>query len=145
MPCFRLFLATVAALLEPLISFAAVPENQRVDLRVIIEGSLEAEAPFYFALYDDPDAFESQEDGIHMTVLNHWIDRPSVAFTDLAPGRYVVAVFQDINGNGELDTNILGQPVEPYALSGNATVPRFEDAAISIDTDSQSISLELRQ
>ncbi|NJC27134.1 DUF2141 domain-containing protein [Neolewinella antarctica] len=32
-------------------------------------------------------------------------------------GHYVFAAFQDLNGNGELDTNFLGVPTEPYGFS----------------------------
>ena len=32
---------------------------------------------------------------------------------DLPPGRYAVSVIHDVNGNGVLDTNLLGIPSEP--------------------------------
>lgn len=133
-----------AALVGPSALAATIPVEGNVDLRVTVEGSVKPGTPLYFALYDDPGAFEQQLDGIHMTVLNHWVNQPSVAFIDLAPGRYVVAVFQDLNGNGKLDTDLLGRPTEPYALSGNAALPRFEAAAINVHTDNKSISLKLR-
>lgn len=43
-----------------------------------------------------------------------------VAFTGLAPGAYAIKAFHDLNGNGILDTNVMGIPSEPFAFSNNA-------------------------
>ena len=46
---------------------------------------------------------------------------PVVAvFENLPAGDYAVKAFHDINGNGRMDTNPFGMPVEPYAFSNNA-------------------------
>lgn len=42
----------------------------------------------------------------------------------LPPGKYAVSCFHDVNGNGKLDTNLVGIPSEPYGFSNNAR-PRF--------------------
>ena len=58
------------------------------------------------------------------------------SFTGLPPGRYALSAFQDVNGNGELDENLLGVPTEPYGFSGNVrgklAPPSFDDAAITL-------------
>lgn len=70
-----------------------------------------------------------------------------VAIPDLAPGRYAVAVFHDINGNGKLDTNVFGVPTEPYGFSNGALAkwgnPKFEEAAFSYTTATKAISIKL--
>ena len=46
---------------------------------------------------------------------------PVVAvFENLPAGDYAVKAFHDVNGNGRMDTNPFGMPVEPYAFSNNA-------------------------
>ncbi|MFX8281946.1 DUF2141 domain-containing protein, partial [Acinetobacter baumannii] len=44
-------------------------------------------------------------------------------------------VFQDANGNGRLDMNAMGMPVEPFGFSndavGNFGPPRFEQAVLT--------------
>jgi uncharacterized protein (DUF2141 family) len=40
-------------------------------------------------------------------------------FDGLAPGRYAVAAYHDVNGNGELDTSLLGLPAEPYGFTND--------------------------
>lgn len=49
-------------------------------------------------------------------------------------GRFAVAVYQDINSDGELNRNRIGIPTEPFAFSNNAKVsrgpPSFDQASI---------------
>jgi uncharacterized protein (DUF2141 family) len=44
----------------------------------------------------------------------------STQIAGLAPGRYAIKLFHDVNGNGKMDTNPFGMPVEPYAFSNSA-------------------------
>jgi len=44
----------------------------------------------------------------------------TVTFDGLAPGAYGMKSFHDVNGDGEMDTNPFGMPIEPYAFSNNA-------------------------
>jgi uncharacterized protein (DUF2141 family) len=57
-------------------------------------------------------------------------------FDGLPPGIYAVAVVHDENGNGRLDRNILGMPVEGYGVSNNRTyafsAPRWEESRFSL-------------
>jgi|UPI000693A67B uncharacterized protein (DUF2141 family) len=61
---------------------------------------------------------------------------------------YAVAVFQDMNGNNQLDKNALGIPTEPYAFSNNPVVkwraPTFNDAAVPLTQAEQAISITLK-
>ena len=41
-------------------------------------------------------------------------------FQGLAPGRYAAKAFHDLDGDGEMDTNPMGMPTEPFAFSNNA-------------------------
>ncbi len=65
-------------------------------------------------------------------------------FPDLPAGRYAVAVFHDENGNGVLDTNFFGVPIEGYGFSRSAKglfgPPDFEQAAVEIPTGGETIS-----
>jgi len=65
--------------------------------------------------YKDERAFTSFILQPFKTTLTHSLDLPS--------GEYVVSVFQDKNGDGELDSNLFGIPSEPvgktnYSLRG---------------------------
>ncbi|MEM1142908.1 MAG: DUF2141 domain-containing protein [Pseudomonadota bacterium] len=63
----------------------------------------------------------------------------------LPPGRYAIAVFQDLNGNKKLDRSFGIFPREPYAFSSDAGrygPPGFEAAAISL-TEDTAVVLDL--
>jgi uncharacterized protein (DUF2141 family) len=57
-------------------------------------------------------------------------------FPSLPPGTYAVAVYQDENGNGVLETNAFGIPKEPLGFSRNPSArfgpPRFTAAAFAL-------------
>ena len=57
-----------------------------------------------------------------------------VVLRDLPPGRYAVTAFHDENGNGELDTNLLGIPSEGYGFANDPHShfgpPDFDAAAV---------------
>lgn len=71
----------------------------------------------------------------------------TVTLHDVEPGTYGVQVMHDVNGNGELDANMLGIPKEPWAFSNNAKgkfgPAKWKDVQFTIDGDSveQDISL----
>ena len=63
------------------------------------------------------------------------------------PGTYAVLAFQDLNGNGVLDRNLLGIPTEPFGFSNDARgrfgPPGFDAAAVKIPDRPVTIRLNL--
>jgi uncharacterized protein (DUF2141 family) len=58
-----------------------------------------------------------------------------LVFDGLAPGRYAVAAYHDVNGNGRLDTIPPGLPTEPYGFSndvGRLRPPDFDAALVDV-------------
>ncbi|MFT4517814.1 MAG: hypothetical protein ACI9JM_000191 [Halioglobus sp.] len=53
----------------------------------------------------------------------------------MLPGDYAATIFYDRNGSGKLDTNFIGVPKEPLALSNNAKAkfspPKYSDAVFT--------------
>lgn len=63
-------------------------------------------------------------------------------FEDMAPGRYAVAVYHDVNGNGTLDTIPPGLPKEPYGFSndiGRLRPPDFDAALVRVEGETEII------
>jgi uncharacterized protein (DUF2141 family) len=56
-------------------------------------------------------------------------------FKQIPKGTYGISAFHDENSNGELDTNLVGYPLEDYCASNNArnmfSAPSFDDAKFS--------------
>jgi len=63
-------------------------------------------------------------------------------------GTWAVLAYQDENGNGELDRNLVGMPKEAYGFSRDARgrfgPPGFEDAAIEVGEAPAVASVRLR-
>jgi uncharacterized protein (DUF2141 family) len=70
-----------------------------------------------------------------------------VVFTHLRPGRYAVIVLHDENGNGGLDRNLLGVPVEAYGFSNGAEgflgPPSFAAAAVTLGPGDHAVHIQL--
>jgi len=63
-------------------------------------------------------------------------------------GTYAVAVVDDANDNGKLDTNWLGVPTEGWGVSKNVKpatrAPRFDECAVSLSAGS-TLRIEVRR
>ena len=66
---------------------------------------------------------------------------------DIPEGEYVISLFQDTNNNGRSDTNILGMPREPVALSNHTRgIPGgFNKLKIPVNATANSLTMNLRQ
>ncbi len=66
---------------------------------------------------------------------------------DLTPGRYAVSAFHDANGNGDLDVNLLGIPIEGYGFANGAVgsmgPPNFDAASVSVGHDAGHAKIKL--
>jgi uncharacterized protein (DUF2141 family) len=66
----------------------------------------------------------------------------------LPSGDYALSVFHDVNGNGELDTNQVGMPIEPYGFSndaaGNYGPPSFEQSRVHLPEAGSLVTINLR-
>ncbi len=67
-------------------------------------------------------------------------------FRDVPAGALAVAVYQDLNGNGQLDRNALGVPTEPYGFSndvGRLAPPTFAGARVRVSEPATTIAVRL--
>ena len=64
---------------------------------------------------------------------------------DIPEGEYVIAVYQDTNNNGEMDTNFIGFPKEPFAISNyRGGIPvSFNRLKFPINNNSNRISMNM--
>jgi len=130
--------ALAACAATPTTSASAIGAPVRTDGLADITIAIEAERPegdLYVSLFRGADAY-----GGGAPVAGRVVPaRPSpavVVFEGVEPGRYAVKMFHDLDGDGEMDANVLGIPSEPYAFSNNAPAsfgpPGFEKAAFEV-------------
>jgi uncharacterized protein (DUF2141 family) len=71
----------------------------------------------------------------------------TVEFSGIEPGTYALILYIDENENGELDTNFLGIPQEPFGFSTNPRVrlsrPTFDDSRFEFDGGRRVLEIEL--
>lgn len=71
----------------------------------------------------------------------------SFQFKDLAFGNYAIAIYQDVNGNGKLDTGTFGIPSEPFAFSNNFRPkwggPSYEKCKFDFVKDKQVVEIAI--
>jgi uncharacterized protein (DUF2141 family) len=112
------------------------------DLSLSVADGPTAEATLYVALYNDAAGYADSK-AVALQTAPMREGKARLVFAGLAPGRYALRVFADENGNGKLDTNLMGMPTERYGFSndakGNRAPPSFEAAAISVDADLQTV------
>lgn len=74
-------------------------------------------------------------------------EKTVLVFRQLGAGSYAVSLFHDENGNGRLDSNVVGLPLERFGFSRDARgvmgPPGFADAAFMLAADT-TISITLK-
>ena len=68
------------------------------------------------------------------------------SFQDVPAGAYALRAFQDVNGNGRLDTGIFG-PTEPWCIYRLRLpafrAPRFDEIRFDLRSSTSSLDLDL--
>lgn len=116
------------------------------DLSITVEGVQNAEGRIMLALYDSADGFLKRSVKASEAPAAH--GSTTVLVKDLPAGSYGFAVFHDANGNGKMDKNMMGIPVEAYAFSNNALgnmgPPSFEQARFTVPAAGAAVTVTLR-
>src|SRR5579862_8190043 len=119
-----------------LASFALAGPASAARIIVTIDGLHSAQGNVFVGLYASPTKFlvGNQTDAMKRVPAS-----PSpitVTFDNLPPGTYAVGAYHDENANNHLDTNLLGLPIEGYALSNGVRAvfakPKFIEAAFTV-------------
>lgn len=89
-----------------------------------------------FVLVNSEEAYGDKAPPVAADMLPVSADTASKAFTGLAPGRYAIKAFHDLDGDGKMGANPFGIPTEPFAFSNNAAgamgPPKWADASFEV-------------
>jgi uncharacterized protein (DUF2141 family) len=138
------------SLVAPVSSVAETADTGAGTVQVELSGLQNASGNIYIAVYDSDDTWLGDEAVLQQkVVIADALDGEIVrAEFQLQPGEYAFSIFYDINNNGKLDTNFIGIPKEPVALSNNARPkfgpPKYKDAVFPLGAEPviQRISIE---
>jgi len=117
-------------------------------LHLEVENIQEASGLIWVGVYDSPQAFLNKEQAI--CVKGYPVSQTGkmrIHIDNLPFGKYALALFHDINGNGLMDQNFLGIPTEPYAFSRKPRskwrIPRFDEVKFNFLPAQQALALRL--
>ncbi|HUN92041.1 MAG TPA: DUF2141 domain-containing protein [Burkholderiaceae bacterium] len=124
----------------------AVATASAADLRVVVNDVKTDQGVVMVGLFKDPAAFPSTMLAGQKTAATP--GSVTVVFSGLAPGSYAVSAYQDLDGNGKLNKNLLGIPTEPYGFSrdarGRTGPPSFDDAKFDLPAAGAEIVVRIR-
>lgn len=126
--------------------FAGAGVAHAADLTIEVAGLADAKGKVMVAVYDRADHFLKQ--AVRDAAVDAKPGKVQVVIAGLPAGDYAVGVFQDKNGNNELDSNPVGMPIEPYGFSndasGNYGPPSFEQSLVHVPETGSHITINLR-
>lgn len=131
-------------------SLVAASATEAGTVRIELSGLQDASGDIYIAVYDSDERWLGEKTVLQrkIAIVDALDGALVLAELQLPPGEYAFSIFYDSNNNGKLDTNFLGIPKEPVALSNNARPrfgpPAFEDAVFMLGAEPviQRISID---
>ncbi len=147
----RLFKVGSCLLISALFFSSSHAEAERGDLHLRLTGFLSDHGSVKIILVKSRLQFEMHENG-EVPLLSETVrvleQQAEHLFRDLPFGDYAVKVFHDENGNGQLDLNPMGVPLERFGFSNNARLmigqPDYDAARFMFDAQSKEIQIELK-
>lgn len=117
------------------------------ELTLNIAGISGNEGRIMIAVLASEAAFDGDEPAAAQVIVPAREPEISLSTDALAPGHYAIRVMHDRNGNGDLDTNLVGMPTEPWGFSNDARgsfgPPSWRAASFELqDGTVQRITLE---
>lgn len=130
----------IKPLLLASLALAATP-SLAADLTVKIGGLRKSDGQVVLCLWAAEGKFPDCEAGPVVARIAVPAGTATATFRDVAPGSYAVSGFHDANGNGKMDTNIVGLPLEAVGLSNNPKAgfgpPKFKASQLRLTGDTQ--------
>lgn len=118
------------------------------DLTIALRGLRNTQGYLRLSLYDRPETFLQSQGRIARLKVEVQASPMTVQFRDLLPGKYAVTVHHDEDGDGKLQRNFLGLPLEGYGFSNNASTmfgpPSFSATAILLGNEDTTITIVVR-
>jgi len=103
----------------------------------------------WVGIYKSESSFMVKEEAILASFKVRDTGQIELDIAGLPYGTYALALFHDINNNGELDRNFFGIPSEPYAFSRKPKskwrLPKFEEVKFHFSHSGQELEAPLEK
>ena len=120
-------------------------------LRIEVTGLEDAEGSIYISVYDSGDTWLGKDTVLTREVVIADAIAEGIVLTELSlpPAEYALSIFYDKNDNGKLDSNFIGIPKEPVALSNNARPkfgpPKYKDAVFTLGYEAATQNIAIKK
>ncbi len=116
-------------------------------IEVMVTNIVDIQGTIYLGLYDNSDSFKNKTMAIDSVIITPNSDKIKIKLENVESGEYAIAIYQDINNNGKLDTGKLKIPQEPVGISNHSNlkrigIPTYDKAKIKINGDT-TVSIPL--
>jgi uncharacterized protein (DUF2141 family) len=116
-------------------------------LTVIVENLKSSDAPVIVGVYGPDNKFLDTNDQLNSYKFIPHSKTLVAKISDLKYGDLAMALYQDLDNDGEIDKDVIGIPKEPYAFSNNfrprIKKPSFTDCKFSYSEKRDTISISL--
>ncbi len=122
------------------------PASNTGEIVVNIDNIKSNKGVFIVALFKNEDTF-LKKSFQSKTLSPEEVKKP-ISFKGIPDGQYAVSVIHDENENGELDTNWVGIPKEPFGFSkktmGTFGPPSFKETCVQVQGDTQTTTVKMK-
>lgn len=140
-------LTTLTAVLALLLAGGAHGAETTGDLTVTFQGLKARTGSVMMTLAGSEDAYGDKASGAGQAMIAATGETASATFKGLAPGRYAVKAFHDVNGDGKMGANPFGMPTEPFAFSnnahGNMGPAKWADASFEVTAGANTQTIDI--
>jgi uncharacterized protein (DUF2141 family) len=116
-------------------------------ITVTFKGLKQSGGSILFTVVNSEDAYNGKAAAVTQAILPVSGDTATKTFDGLAPGRYAIKAFHDVDGDGKMKTNPFGIPIEPFAFSNNAVAsmgpPKWEAAAFEVKSGANAHAIDI--
>ncbi|NRB08472.1 MAG: DUF2141 domain-containing protein [Richelia sp.] len=122
---------------------------ENTNLSIKIDGIKNLKGQVCFSIFSSSRGFPANEKNAIKSGCVKAVDKTVKAnLGELKPGSYAVAVIHDINGDGALNSNLLGIPKEGIGFSRNPKIvtgpPKFGDSAVIVVGPNTDLDIQLQ-
>ena len=120
--------------------------NGTANITVTLTGVKDVKGIVQAGLYNSADGYKNGG-SVRGARVDVTADTVIINYSDLPDGEYAIKLFHDVNGDGEMGTNLFGIPTEPYAFSNNAVgkmgPSKWKDAKFTISNGDNTHAIKL--
>jgi len=118
--------------------------SQNAEIKLVVKGISVGKGTMSIGMYNNEEDYSSK-DGKYYFATTDVVDSTyfECIIKNVEAGNYAIKIYHDVDSNGELNTNWMGMPKEPFGFSNDAKgtfgPPKFEDAVFELNGDKEIV------